>query len=197
MSHYTLDYEFVILPVVIGLLLPSILVPWVTITLFGYHPFSPVNVLVELFSQQKPSSSTTSQNQMALLEVTSSYKHAHAGIIISIILFIISIPAVIAAIAWRRHRSILLLSVAVLSLASGLIWLYSIQSFRTSFAQQAAVTGGILGEEWKGKENTFVERIVRFGTGQYFVLIAGIIALGTWVFERIRLQSNVKRGATS
>jgi hypothetical protein len=191
-----LKYKFIIIPVVIGLLLPSFLVPWVTINLFGYHPFSPLNVLEELFSMSK-NSLATSQNQISLLEITSSYKDAHISIIISIVLFIISILAAIAAIVRNSHRSILLLLVAILSISTGLVWLYSIQSFKTSFAHQASVTGGLIGEEWKGREDTLVNRIIRLGVGQYFVLIAGIVALGSWVLDKANLYSNVSHGTAS
>jgi hypothetical protein len=191
-----LKYKLIILPVVIGLFLPSFLVPWVTINLFGYHSFSPLNILEELFTQPK-SSSATRQNQIALLEITPSYRDAYVGIIISIILFIISILAAIAAIVSKSHRSILLLLVAILSISSSLLWLYSIESFKTSFAHQAAVTGGLIGEEWKGREDTIVNRIIRLGAGQYFVLIAGIVAMGSWVLEKVNLYSNVMSGAPS
>jgi hypothetical protein len=193
---HDLKYKFIILPVIIGLLLPSFLVPWVTINLFGYHPFYPLNILEELFTQPK-SSSTTSQNQIALLEIATSYKDAYAGIIISIILFIISIPTAVTATVSKSRRSILLVLVAFLSISSSILWLYSIQSFKASFAHQASVTGGLIGEEWKGSENTLVNRIIRLGVGQYFILIAGIVALGSWVLEKANLYSNVPRGAAS
>ena len=189
-----MKYKFIILPVVIGLFLSSFLVPWVTINLFGYHPFSPLNIIEELFTQPK-SSSTTSSNQISLTEITASYKVAYTGIIISIILFIISVLAAISAIVSKSHRSILLLLVAIISISSSLLWLYSIQTFKASFAHQAAVTGGIIGEEWKGSENTLVNRIIRLGVGQYFILIAGIVALGSWVLEKVHIYSNVTRGA--
>lgn len=182
-----MQYKFIILPVVIGLLLPSIAIPWVIVNLFGYHPFSPLSILDELFGK----SPSLSQNQI-LLDITSSYKDTYLSIILSIILYIISIPTIITSLVWKKQRSVLLLLVSALAISSGLIWLFAVESFRSNFSHQAASTGGLIGEEWKGKESTLVNRIIGFGSGQYFVIIAGIVALAGWLLEKIQLRRDLK-----
>jgi hypothetical protein len=188
-----MQYKFIILPVVIGLLLPSIVIPWIIVNLFGYHPFSPLTVLEELVGK----SQVISQNQILLLDITSSYKDTYLSIILSIILYIISIPTIITSLVWKKQRSVLLLVVSALAISSGLIWLYAVESFRSNFSNQAASTGGIIGEEWKGKESTLVNRIIGFGSGQYFVIIAGIVALAGWLIEKIELRRDLKSDLVS
>jgi hypothetical protein len=183
-----MQYKFIILPVVIGLLLPSIAVPWIIVNLFGYHPFSPLSILDELFGK----SPSLSQNRILLLDITSSYKDTYLSIILSIILYIISIPTIITSLIWKKQRSVLLLLVSALAISSGLIWLFAVESFRSNFSHQAASTGGLIGEEWKGKESTLVNRIIGFGSGQYFVIIAGIVALAGWLLEKIQLRRDLK-----
>lgn len=183
-----MQYKFIILPVVIGLLLPSIAIPWVIVNLFGYHPFSPLSILEELFGK----SPSSSQNQILLLDITSSYKDTYLSIILSIIMYIISIPTIITSLVWKMQRSVLLLLVSALAISSGSIWLYAVESFRSNFSHQAASTGGLIGEEWKGKESTLVNRIIGFGSGQYFVIIAGIVALAGWLLEKIQLRRDLK-----
>jgi hypothetical protein len=37
-----------------------------------------------------------------------------------------------------------------------------------------------------------VNRIIGFGSGQYFVIIAGIVALAGWLSEKIQLRRDLK-----
>ncbi|AFU60456.1 hypothetical protein Ngar_c35430 [Candidatus Nitrososphaera gargensis Ga9.2] len=39
------------------------------------------------------------------------------------------------------------------------------------------MSGGIIGEEWKGKADVFVDRLIVMGVGHYIVIIAGVIAV--------------------
>jgi hypothetical protein len=184
-----MEFKFVILPVVVGLLIPSIAVPWTIINLFGYHSFSPFNVLDEILGQTK------SKQQMYLVDLTNPFKDAYTGIIISTILFIISIPSVIAAIVRRKNRPIFTLVVGILCISSGLIWLYSIDSFRSNFAKIAASTGGLIAGEWKGAESVIANRIIILGMGQYFVISAGILSMIAWGIPKIQSLDKLKSGA--
>ncbi|MEP6576855.1 MAG: hypothetical protein ABJB85_10545 [Nitrososphaerota archaeon] len=188
-----MQYKFIILPVVIGLLLPSIAIPWIIVNLFGYHAFSPLTILEELFGK----SAAISQNQILLLDITSSYKDTYLSIILSIILYVISIPTIITSLLWKKQRSVLFLVVSAFAISSGLIMLYAVESFRTNFSHQAASTGGLIGEEWKGKESTLVNRIIGFGSGQYFVITSGIVALTGWLLEKIELRRDLRSDLVS
>ena len=181
-----MEYKFIILPIVVGLLLPSVAIPWVVINLFGYHPFSPLSVLEEVSRESK------SNEQMYLLDITAPFKITYTGIILSTILYTASIPAVVAALIWKKHRSILTLTVALLCISSGLIFFYSIDSFRTNFAKIAASTGGLIAGEWKGQESAIVNRIISIGMGQYLVIAAGILAAIAWLMPKIHSRSQLR-----
>ncbi len=97
-----------------------------------------------------------------------------------------------AALIWKKHRSILTLTVALLCISSGSIWFYSIDSFRTNFAKIAASTGGLIAGEWKGQESAIVNRIISIGMGQYLVIAAGILAAIAWLIPKIQSRSQLR-----
>jgi dipeptide/tripeptide permease len=105
--------------------------------------------------------------------------------VFSAIVYLISIPAIIASIVWKKHRAKIALIAGIMAITAGLGWVYSVQSFKGHFAQEAASTGGLIGQEWKGQENTIVNGIIIMGTGHYFVILAGIIAILAYVVEKV------------
>ena len=71
------------------------------------------------------------------------------------------------------------------AITAGLSWVYSVQSFKTHFAQEASSTGGLIGQEWKGKESDIINGIIVMGTGHFFVIIAGILAVFAYAVEKV------------
>ena len=45
------------------------------------------------------------------------------------------------------------------------------------------MTGGLIGEEWKGKESVIINRIIVTGPTAYFVIGSGIIAISSYFLE--------------
>ncbi|MGI0037760.1 MAG: hypothetical protein ACRD99_05330, partial [Nitrososphaera sp.] len=58
------------------------------------------------------------------------------------------------------------------------------ESLKENFARQAATTGGIIGEEFKGHESTLADILIRLGIGQYFVAAGGIVAVFNYFVEK-------------
>jgi hypothetical protein len=53
----------------------------------------------------------------------------------------------------------------------------------TIFSCQFKSTGGLIGQEWKGKESDIINGIIVIGTGHFFVIIAGILAVFAYAVE--------------
>jgi hypothetical protein len=72
------------------------------------------------------------------------------------------------------------LSAGILAIVSSFLWFYSVDSLKNDFAEQAAITGGIIGEEFKGQERSLADIIIGLGLGPYVALVGG--AIGTLTF---------------
>jgi hypothetical protein len=106
------------------------------------------------------------------------------------ILFIVSIIGMAAAIPFKRHRSTIALSAGILAIASSLLWFYSIDSLKHNFAQQAATTGGIIGEEFRGHEKSLADIIIGLGSGPYAALSGGAIGMLAFFSHRAAPMKN-------
>jgi hypothetical protein len=182
-----MEYCFILLPLSLGLLLPSIVVPWLVVDFLGHHPYSPLDIVGELVQH--------GQNQYLLLDLTSTYTGTSSAFVFSTVLYLISIAAIIAAIVWKKHRAKIALVAGIIAITAGLAWLYSVQSFKTHFAQEASSTGGLIGQEWKGKESTIIDGVIIMGSGHFFVITAGILAIFAYVVEKVYRKQPV--GATT
>jgi hypothetical protein len=65
----------------------------------------------------------------------------------------------------------------ILAIITAVLWIYSIQSFKDQFSRDANLSGGIIGEEWKGNANIIIDRLIMIGVGQYLVIASGVIAI--------------------
>jgi hypothetical protein len=59
-----------------------------------------------------------------------------------------------------------------------------IESIKNTFAEQAALTGGLIGEEFRGNENSLADRILKVGIGPLVIIPAGGLAIGYCFFQR-------------
>ena len=192
-----MEYRFILLPLALGLLLPSMVVPWLIVDFLGHHPYSPLDIIGELVQRNLSNNNTTppSQNQFLLLDLTSTYTGTSSAFVFSTVLYLISIPAIIAAMVWKKHRAKIALAAGIIAITAGLAWVYSVQSFKTHFAQEASSTGGLIGQEWKGKESAIIDGIIIMGSGHFFVITAGILAIFAYVVEKVYRKQPV--GATT
>lgn len=182
-----MEYNFILLPLALGLLLPSIAIPWLVVDFLGHHLYSPLDIVGELIQRNSANNNTNSpnQNQFLLLDLTSTYAGTSSAFVFSTVVYLVSIPVIIASIVWKKHRAKIALAAGIIAITAGLAWVYSVQSFKTNFAQEASSTGGLIGQEWKGKESAIIDGIIIMGSGHFFVIIAGILAIFAYVVEKV------------
>jgi len=182
-----MEYNFILLPLALGLLLPSIAIPWLVVDFLGHHPYSPLDIVGELVQRNSANNNTNSpnQNQFLLLDLTSTYAGTSSAFVFSTVVYLVSIPVIIASIVWKKHRAKIALAAGIIAITAGLAWVYSVQSFKTHFAQEASSTGGLIGQDWKGKESAIIDGIIIMGSGHFFVIIAGILAIFAYVVEKV------------
>ncbi|HYT41363.1 MAG TPA: hypothetical protein VEP90_03360 [Methylomirabilota bacterium] len=182
-----MEYNFILLPLALGLLLPSIAIPWLVVDFLGHHPYSPLDIVGELVQRNSANNNTNppNQNQFLLLDLTSTYAGTSSAFVFSTVVYLVSIPVIIASIVWKEHRAKIALAAGIIAITAGLAWVYSVQSFKTHFALEASSTGGLIGQEWKGKESAIIDGIIIMGSGHFFIIIAGILAIFAYVVEKV------------
>ncbi|MBI2451485.1 hypothetical protein HYV50_00230 [Candidatus Pacearchaeota archaeon] len=173
-------YSFILFPLSIGIMLPSLIAPWVTINLSGQHSHSPFDIIKSAISQ---SAGFVSQNQFDLLDLWAKYTDSYFALILSMITYITSITLMILSIALKKNRSKFILIAGILAMSSGISWIYTIESFKTHFVQTAVSAGGIIGEEWKGQESTIINSIIVTGFGHHLVILAGTLAILAYLWQ--------------
>jgi hypothetical protein len=195
-----LNYQIVLLTAALALSLVSLTLPWLTINLFGqrsYSAFDNMQILTDsLKKEEEGNAGDTSfdnnkpQNDLVIADLTAVYPNSSSAFILSIlILYPISIAGMVGAIVFSaigkkggsKPRSVLSsrlgLVAGILAIIAAVLWIYSIQSFKDQFSRDADLSGGIIGEEWKGNANVIIDRLIMVGVGQYLVIASGVIAI--------------------
>lgn len=187
------NYPIILLSVALSLVLTSLFIPWLITNFFGQQTYFPLEILKAITNYQK--------EDPVLSDLTSVYAISSFAFIFSMIIYPISIAVMIAAVVvviklnqqkrttkttiirrlWQPKISII---AGILVIAASIGWIYSIQSFKTEFSRDADLSGGIIGEEWKGKADIIVNRLIIIGFGPYLAIVAGIIAIFSYFVER-------------
>ena len=173
MGSGIVEYKFLLLPIALGLMVPAATLPWITINFLGSHDYSAINILSGLTGS---SVKQDSGGQFAISDLISAYDEAYYLAVFSQSAFVISIGMMGIA-AWRHDKPWLVVVAGTLAISSALTWMYSVDSIKDNFAGQAAITGGIIGEEFKGHENALADALIKIGAGQYFVAAGGVTGL--------------------
>jgi hypothetical protein len=188
-----------LLTAALGLLLISLTLPWLTINLFGqrsYSAFDNMQILTDSQKEEEGNAGSGSfdnnkpQNDLVIADLTTIYPNSSSAFILSIlILYPISIAVMVGAIVFSAfgrkgdsERKLVLSSriglvAGILAIIAAVLWIYSIQSFKDQFSRDADLSGGIIGEEWKGNANVIIDRLIMIGVGQYLVIASGVIAI--------------------
>src|SRR5215210_2949158 len=187
-----------LLTAALGLLLISLTLPWLTINLFGqrsYSAFDNIQILTDSQKEERNAGDTSfnnnkPQNDLVIVDLTTIYPNSSSAFILSIlILYPISIAVMVGAIVFSAfgrkggsERKLVLSSriglvAGILAIITAVLWIYSIQSFKDQFSRDADLSGGIIGEEWKGNANVIIDRLIMIGVGQYLVIASGVIAI--------------------
>jgi hypothetical protein len=192
-----MEFRFLLLPISLGLLLPSLLLPWLAVDFLGHHMYVPVNVLGEIMNQNNNNNNaiTKQDDSFGLLDITSTYHDSWFAIVFSMVIYPASIILIVAAVLYRNYQSKLALAGGILAIISVILWIYAIDSFKSHFAREAASTGGLISGEWKGKENLLINRIIITGSGYYYVIIAGTIAISVYIIENFHYRKKPRAEA--
>ena len=186
-------YKFILLPIALGLLFPTLLMPWVIINFQGVNGLTPLDLMRGSYARNnndsgsKESFATASREhpELVFLDLVSSYK-VEGAYSFWISTYLASIVAMILSIVSQRLRTKMAVIAGSLAIAAAIAWFYSIEELKINFAEQAAITGGLIGEEFKGNERTLIDTIVRMGFGPYVVIPAGALAI---LFNSIQYYS--------
>jgi hypothetical protein len=188
-----MEYRYILLPISLGLLLPSLAISWATIDFLGHHSYLPINILGEIINHNgNNNNNNQNDDNFRLLDITSTYHDSFYAIVFSMIIYLVSILVVIATILFRKHREKIALAGGILAIIAVMTWIYAIDSFKSHFAQEAASTGGLIAGEWKGKESLLINRIVMIGPGHNFVIIGGVLAISTYAIEKLYDRKNTR-----
>ena len=183
------SYRFIFVPAALGILLSALFLPWTIINFLGLTPFSPSDIVSSAL-WQNDNKSSDQKSRFDLQDFISSYQNTFISATASMVLYIASIISMAAAIPFRRYRSTIALSAGILAIVSSLLWFYSIDSLKHNFAQQAAMTGGIIGEEFKGQERSLADLIIGLGLGPYVALAGGVIGMLTFITHKASTLKN-------
>ena len=195
----SLKYQIMLLTAALGLLLISLTLPWLTINLFGqrsYSAFDNMQILTNSQKEERNAGDTSfnnnkPQNDLVIADLTTVYPDSSSAFILSmLILYPTSITVMVGAIVFSAigkkegsKRKLVLLSsrvglvAGILAIITAVLWIYSVQSFKVQFSRDADLSGGIIGEEWKGNANVIIDRLIMIGVGQYLVIASGVIAI--------------------
>jgi hypothetical protein len=195
----SLKYQIMLLTASLGLLLISLILPWLTINFFGqrsYSAFDNMQILTNTQKEERNAGGTSfnnnkPQNDLVIADLTTVYPDSSSAFILSmLILYPISIAVMVGAIVFSAigkkggsKRKFVLLSsrvglvAGVLAIIAAVLWIYSVQSFKVQFSRDADLSGGLIGEEWKGNANVIIDRLIMMGLGQYLVIASGVIAI--------------------
>ena len=170
-------YRYILVPISIGLLLPAFAVPWVAINFLGYRAYAPLEIMAG-FAQTPDAAGK--QIDISLLRQNGP---TVAASVASMSLFIAAIAILLAAVPLKKRRAHLALAAGILAVSSGVLWIYAIESLKDSIANAAAVTGGIIGEEFRGREGDLADLFIVMGVGPYLVMAAGALSVFNFVAE--------------
>lgn len=192
-----MSYQIILLGAALGLLLISLVLPWLVVNLFGQRSYSALDNIQILTTTKKgegntsgTSSSNNPQNDLVITDLTTVYPNSSSAFILSmLVLYPTSVAVMVGAILFAAIRkkgdsqikSIVFTKIAlvagVLAIITGVLWIYSVQSFKVQFSRDAEISGGIIGEEWRGNANVVIDRLIMMGLGHYFVIASGVIAV--------------------
>jgi hypothetical protein len=171
------SYKYLIVPISIGLLLPAFAVPWVAINFLGYRAYAPLDIMAGFV--QTPDAAGR-QIDISLLHQNGP---TVAASVASMSLFVAAIALLFAAVPLKKRRAHLTLVAGIVAISSGILWIYAIESLKDSIARAAAVTGGIIGEEFRGREGDLADLFIIMGVGHYLVMAAGAVSVSGFLGE--------------
>lgn len=188
------DYSYLLVPASVGLLIPMLVAPWVAVNFLGYRQYSLAEVMFMLFSQQPPPEGAAGQQiDLSILKQNGPTVMAAAA---SMALYIAAVAAaVLAAVPWKKRRTYLALAAGALAIGAGIAWIYALESLKDSISSAAAITGGIIGEEFRGREGELADLFIKTEIGPYVTMLAGAVAAAGFAADRLAARARPVQGA--
>ncbi len=181
------SYRFLLLPIALGLLVPPLIMPWVTLNFLGTSNLSPLDLIPSSFDGMNSDITlelVRDHPKVLFHDLVRSY-NATALYLISIVTYLVSIAAMTLSISLKNSRKLIICLIAgVLAITSAIFWFIMIESVKESFAQQAALTGGLIGGEFKGSERTLANTLLNAGLGPYMVAAGGAVGIFNYFIQR-------------
>ncbi len=159
----------------IGVILPSLFMPWVSINVLGYESFSPPDVLAAL-AGSGASSERTAALDTGLRSMIASYGNSYV-FAASMFLYLAGIAGICLSVLWRSKRLFVSVVGGILAVSSGLLWIHSMEALKTNFIEVVSLTGGIIGEEFRGQERILADQFFVLGIGHYMAILAGAVSI--------------------
>lgn len=111
----------------------------------------------------------------------------------SMFLYLAAIAGISLSILWRSKRLFLSMVGGILALSSGLLWIHSIESLKSNFIEVVSLTGGIIGEEFRGQERLLADQFFVLGVGHYIAMLAGAVSILGFISGSTQTKT-MKRG---
>ena len=179
MKKKSINYTFIPILLALVLLIASLFIPWLKINFITKYSYTPFKILKELFQNNTPDL----QIKFNLLYLMKSFTYSYFALIFSIVIFLSSITILLASFILKKQKSNFVLIAGILAIISGVLWIYSIESFKVYSTQNAISSGGIIGEEFKGKESIIINSIIKISLGNKLVIIAGTILILAYLWK--------------
>ena len=202
-----LHLQLVLVSVALGFLLLSSALPWLIVNLLGQRTYSALDNLAIIITLAPMSRDVLEKSQIdpVISDLNSwIYPNSSFALIVGTLLYPISLATMTLALVLIVLRNKVtstwiyrtVVAAAILAIISALFWIYSIHLFRIQFTQEAELSGGIIGQEWRGSAESILERLIVIGSGPFVVAAGGIIAIFAFFIERTYIKVQKQDPAT-
>lgn len=185
-----MDYRLIFPLLAIAFILPSFILPWVVIDLISQYSYSPLNIIIALISEDTNNIFNGSNISFNILDLMILYWDSYFALVSSMIIYLASFTTMILSLCFKKHTSKILLVAGILAILSSILWIYSIESFKIHFTENAVNSGGIIGEEFRGKENIIINNIIKMGIGYKITIAAGVFAILAYLWPLKKENKN-------
>ena len=173
-SRSSFPFEIALPAVALGLLLLSIITPWLVFNILGQQlTLSPADVIRAIFNSDTDQTVQPSQTP-DLSTVTSRYRTAGTAIGLSALCLPTSLAMFAASFATKKYRLSFVLAGGLFAMLSSVGWIFGIESLKSSIMADSS-EAGILG----GALASVITSAIGIGSGVYLVIAAGITGLIT------------------
>ena len=194
-----LHLQLVLVSVALGFLLLSSALPWLIVNLLGQRTYSALDNLAIIITLAPMSRDVLEKSQIdpVISDLNSwIYPNSSFALIVGTLLYPISLATMTLALVLIVLRNKVtsswiygtVVAAGILAIISALFWIYSIHLFRIQFTQEAELSGGIIGQEWRGSAESILERLIVIGSGPFVVAAGGIIAIFAFFIERTYIK---------